>query len=158
MCPNHLYFSVPALAGFNPSTGETICEENYGLILGDRVSSTPAHCDLDAGNAFQGVKSDHYGECSRPRGRFGIIGDRCHEGYAGWNPDGTKKCVDDRKGLPGLPGGPGLASVLPAQPGPPGPAATCDCIAYRFEPCCDCDAHRRGESIPSPNDCHLCPP
>ena len=127
MCPENLYFRVPALAGFDLSTGETICENNFGLILGDRFSSNAIHCGTDTGNAFQGVRSDHHGQCSRP-GRFGILGKACGSGHRGWDESGIADCGGDTRGEPGEQGKQGHPGVLPADPGPAGPGVTCDCI------------------------------
>ena len=130
MCPHNLYFTVPALGGFDTHTGETICARDFGLILGDRTSNTPYHCTSDDGDAFQGIKYDHHAECSGT-GRFGVIGGDCAHGYAGWlKTGGNPDCLTRRgRGLKGPPGKQGLPDVIPALPGPPGLPITCDCYA-----------------------------
>ena len=128
MCPENLYFKVPALAGFELDTGQTKCERDYGLILGDRVSNAALHCDSsNPGDAFQGVGSAHYGQCSTTFGRFGIVGSSCPNGHRGWFPNGDAECGGGTVGMQGTMGKPGVPYVLPASPGPPGPAVTCTC-------------------------------
>lgn len=131
MCPDNLYFKVPAVAGFDPSTGETICENDFGLILGDRTSSNAIHCGTDTGNAFQGVKSNHYGQCSKQHSkkRFGVLGSACPNGHRGWDESGSADCGDEIRGTAGPKGHPGHPGVLRASPGPPGPGRICDCIS-----------------------------
>ena len=157
MCPNRVSakIKVPAISGFVITTGKTICEEKYALVLGDRLSTGSPWKDrcsdsvTDDRNAIVGVagvaggngKEAHRPICSVPRARFGIIGGRQPRGIKGWTKAGSVEDAGDIVGKPGLRGKQGHPGVLPPPAGPKGREESCSCTCP--SPTCsvnsDCD-------------------
>ena len=133
MCPEgEGSAKVLALAGFDQSTGKTICEHDYGLILGDRVLTASAYQGKGASDtsAFVGLGSAHSPIYS-PTDRFGTRGGRQSRGIKGWTINGPTD-AGANVGMPGLAGQPGHPGVLPALRGPPGANVVCPAVTRDY--------------------------